>query len=68
MVQRLALRLDSARGLTRLEGGALENVAGGANMRGITMLVTGAGLLIPSYDEGMVLYSPASANPWQALH
>ena len=60
--------LDSARGLTRLEGGVLQNVAGGANMRGITMLVAGAGLLIPSYDEGMMLYTPGSATPWQTLH
>ena len=60
--------LDSARGLTRLQGGTLQNVAGGANMRGITMLVTGPGLLIPSYDEGLVLYAPGSATPWQTLH
>lgn len=60
--------LDSGRGLTRLENGTLQNVAGGANMRGITMLVAGAGLLIPSYDEGMVLYTPGAATPWQTLH
>ena len=60
--------LDSGRGLTRLDGGALQNVAGGADMRGVTMVVTGAGLLIPSYNNGLVLYSPGSANPWQTLH
>ena len=32
--------LDSARGLTRLDGGALHDVAGGAHMRGLTMQVT----------------------------
>jgi hypothetical protein len=60
--------LDSARGLTRLDGNALQDVAGGAHIRGLTMLVTGAGLLIPSYNEGMVLYAPGSANPWQTQH
>lgn len=59
--------LDSGRGLTRLDGGALQNVAGGSDMRGITMVVTGAGLLIPSYDNGIMLYSPGSANPWRTL-
>lgn len=60
--------LDSGRGLTRMDGNALQDVAGGAHIRGLTMLVTGAGLLIPSYNEGMVLYSPGSANPWQTQH
>jgi hypothetical protein len=60
--------LDSGRGLTRLNGGALENVAGGIDTRGVTMVVTGAGLLIPSYDRGIVLYSPGSANPWRTLN
>jgi hypothetical protein len=60
--------LDSARGLMRLDGGSLRGVAGGEHMRGLTMLVTGAGLLIPSYNDGLVLYSPGSANPWQAQH
>jgi hypothetical protein len=59
--------LDSSRGLTRLDGGSLQNVAGGSDMRGITMVVTGTGLLIPSYDNGIMLYSPGSAYPWQTL-
>ena len=60
--------LDSGRGLTRLDGGLLQNVAGGADTRGLTMLVTGEALLIPSYSDGLVRYAPGSANPWQVLH
>lgn len=57
--------LDSGRGLTRMEGGTLRNIAGGGQLRGLTMLVTSAGLLIPSYNDGLVLYVPGAANPWQ---
>jgi hypothetical protein len=60
--------LDSGRGLTRLEGGGLQNVAGGADTRGLTMLVTDVALLIPSYNDGLVRYAPDSPNPWQVLH
>ena len=60
--------LDSARGLTRLDGGALKNVPGGANMRGLAMVVTEAGLLIPTYSDGLVRYAPDSGNPWQVLN
>ena len=60
--------LDSGRGLTRLDATTLHDVRGGADTRGITMLVTGAGLLIPSYNDGLVLYSPGSSNPWAVQH
>ncbi len=60
--------LDTGRGLTRFDGGALRSIAGGANMRGLTMLAAEAGLLIPSYNDGLVRYAPGSAKPWQVLN
>jgi len=60
--------LDSGRGLLRLDDGVLHDVAGGAHMRGLTMVVTGAGLLIPSYNDGLVLYSPGAPNAWTQQH
>jgi hypothetical protein len=59
--------LDSARGLTRLEGGALKQVAGGEQIRGLAMIVTGSALLIPSFNNGLVRYVPGAANHWQSL-
>lgn len=60
--------LDSGRGLTRLDNGVLRDVPGGADMRGVTMLATSKGLLIPSYNNGLMLYSPNAATPWSAQH
>jgi len=60
--------LDSGRGLTRLDSGDLHDVAGGAHLRGLTMVVTGGGLLIPSYNDGLMLYAPESATPWSEQH
>jgi len=60
--------LDSGRGLLRLDGGVLHDVPGGAHMRGLTMVVTGAGLLIPSYNDGLVLYAPGANDPWIPQH
>jgi hypothetical protein len=62
------LVLDSERGLTRLEDGALKEVTGGEHLRGLAMAETGAGLLIPSYSDGLVMYAPSSSNPVQVLH
>lgn len=50
--------LDSARGLTRLASGSLQEVTGGRELRGLTMLVREDGLLIPTPDEGLVLFVP----------
>ena len=60
--------LDSARGFTRLHGNALESIAGGANLRGLTMIATDAGLVIPSFNDGLVRYSPGAAKAWQVLN
>jgi hypothetical protein len=60
--------LDSGRGLTRFDGGTLKDVAGGANMRSLTMIATSAGLLIPSYNDGLVRYTPDAASPWKILN
>ena len=57
--------LDSARGLTRYDNGVLHDVAGGGHIRALTMLATHGGLLIPSYNNGLVLYKDRS---WQTLH
>lgn len=60
--------LDSERGLTRLNGDALQEIAGGARLRGLAMVDTSAGLLIPSYNDGLVMYAPGTANALQPLH
>jgi hypothetical protein len=59
--------LDSGRGLLRLEGETLAPVPGGAHLSGLTMAVTSAGLVIPSFSDGLVRYAPESANPWQKI-
>jgi len=62
--------LDSARGFTRLNGNALQSIAGGANLRGLTMVPTEAGLLIPSFNDGLIRYTPApgAGKAWQVLN
>jgi len=60
--------LDSERGLTRFDGEVLQDIGGGAHLRGLAMADTGAGLLIPSYSDGLVMYAPGTANPLQVLH
>jgi hypothetical protein len=60
--------LDGVQGLTRLENGVQHGIPGGEGLRGLTMVVTKAGLLIPSFNEGMVLYAPSASNPWQTPH
>jgi len=59
--------IDSSRGLTRLDGGTLQPVPGGAHTRALAMLPSDAGLIIPSYNDGLIRYSPDSASPWQVL-
>ena len=60
--------LDTVRGLTRLEGDKLQGLPGGADVRGLTMVATKSGLLIPSFNQGLVLYQPGSAQPMQVLN
>ena len=60
--------LDSARGLLRLDSGVLNDIAGGARIRGVAMLTTDSGLLIPSYNDGLIRYSPETPNHWQVLN
>ncbi len=60
--------IDSTRGLTQFDGTNLQNVAGGAHTRALAMLPTDSGLIIPSYNDGLVRYQPDAANPWQVLN
>jgi len=60
--------LDSARGLLRLDSDVLKDIASGARIRGVAMLTTDTGLLIPSYNDGLIRYSPNTPNHWQVLN
>jgi len=60
--------VDSTHGLTRYEDGTLKDIPGGGNLRGLTMLVTSAGMVIPSFNDGLIRYNPEAANPFTILN
>jgi hypothetical protein len=60
--------IDSALGLTRIDSNELQPVAGGSHIRGLAMLVSGDSLLIPSFNDGLVRYSPDDPTPWRTLN
>lgn len=60
--------IDSTHGLTRYDHGALKDIPGGGNLRGLTMLDTSAGMVIPSFNDGLVRYNPDAAAPFAILN